>query len=199
MQNKKRPLEVKIITLGDSHVGKSSLIFKFIEDKFSSSYMSTVGFDLKFKTIKINNEEIKVMIFDTAGQERFRSLASNYIKKANGILLVYDISDKNSFLNIENWMTNIKEESSDTIPIILIGNKCDLDEQRKIQKEEGEQFANNNNLKFFETSCKDGDNVENCFIELTKQIIERKKEKQFNPNTQKLVNIKDKKKEKDCC
>ena len=199
MQNKKRPLEVKIITLGDSHVGKSSLIFKFIEDKFSSSYMSTVGFDLKFKTIKINNEEIKVMIFDTAGQERFRSLASNYIKKANGILLVYDISDKNTFLNIENWMTNIKEESSDTIPIILIGNKCDLDEQRKIQKEEGEQFANNNNLKFFETSCKDGDNVENCFIELTKQIIERKKEKQFNPNTQKLVNIKDKKKEKDCC
>ena len=161
--------------------------------------MSTVGFDLKFKTIKINNEEIKVMIFDSAGQERFRSLASNYIKKANGILLVYDISDKNTFLNIENWMTNIKEESSDTIPIILIGNKCDLDEQRKIQKEEGEQFANNNNLKFFETSCKDGDNVENCFIELTKQIIERKKEKQFNPNTQKLVNIKDKKKEKDCC
>ena len=199
MQNKKRPLEVKIITLGDSHVGKSSLIFKFIEDTFSSSYMSTVGFDLKFKTIKINNEEIKVMIFDTAGQERFRSLASNYIRKANGILLVYDISDKNTFLNIENWMTNIKEESSDTIPIILIGNKCDLDEQRKIQKEEGEQFANNNNLKFFETSCKDGDNVENCFIELTKQIIERKKEKQFNPNTQKLVNIKDKKKEKDCC
>ena len=199
MQNKKRPLEVKIITLGDSHVGKSSLIFKFIEDKFSSSYMSTVGFDLKFKTIKINNEEIKVMIFDTAGQERFRSLASNYIKKANGILLVYDISDKNTFLNIENWMTNIKEESSDKIPIILIGNKCDLDEQRKIQKEEGEQFANNNNLKFFETSCKDGDNVENCFIELTKQIIERKKERQFNPNTQKLVNIKEKKKEKDCC
>ena len=199
MQNKKRPLEVKIITLGDSHVGKSSLIFKFIEDKFSSSYMSTVGFDLKFKTIKINDEEIKVMIFDTAGQERFRSLASNYIRKANGILLVYDISDKNTFLNIENWMTSIKEESSDTIPIILIGNKCDLDEQRKIQKEEGEQFANNNNLKFFETSCKDGDNVENCFIELTKQIIERKKEKQFNPNTQKLVNIKDKKKEKDCC
>jgi len=199
MQNKKRPLEVKIITLGDSHVGKSSLIFKFIEDTFSSSYMSTVGFDLKFKTIKINDEEIKVMIFDTAGQERFRSLASNYIRKANGILLVYDISDKNTFLNIENWMTSIKEESSDTIPIILIGNKCDLDEQRKIQKEEGEQFANNNNLKFFETSCKDGDNVENCFIELTKQIIERKKEKQFNPNTQKLVNIKDKKKEKDCC
>ena len=199
MQNKKRPLEVKIITLGDSHVGKSSLIFKFIEDTFSSSYMSTVGFDLKFKTIKINNEEIKVMIFDTAGQERFRSLASNYIRKANGILLVYDISDKNTFLNIENWMTNIKEESSDTIPIILIGNKCDLDDQRKIQKEEGEQFANNNNLKFFETSCKDGDNVENCFIELTKLIIERKKEKQFNPNTQKLVNIKDKKKEKDCC
>ena len=198
MQNKKRPLEVKIITLGDSHVGKSSLIFKFIEDTFSSSYMSTVGFDLKFKTIKINDEEIKVMIFDTAGQERFRSLASNYIRKANGILLVYDISDKNTFLNIENWMTSIKEESSDTIPIILIGNKCDLDDQRKIQKEEGEQFANNNNLKFFETSCKDGDNVEKCFIELTKLIIERKKEKQFNPNTQKLVN-KEKKKEKDCC
>ena len=199
MEKKKKTLEAKIITLGDSHVGKSSLIIKFIENKFTTNYLTTVGFDLKCKTIQMNDEEIKLIIHDTAGQERFRSLASNYIKKANGVLLVYDISDKKSFDNIGKWMDDIIEESDNKIPIVLAGNKCDLKQERVITKEEGENIAKQYNLIFFETSCKDGDNVENCFKELTQQILERKKERKKSIEAKKLEKIKIKKKKKDCC
>ena len=197
--NKKKSIEAKIITLGDSHVGKSSLIIKFIENKFTTNYISTVGFDLKCKTMKINDEEIKLILHDTAGQERFRSLASNYIKKANGVLLVYDISDKKSFENIGRWMEDIIEESGNKIPIVLVGNKCDLKQERVVKKEDGENMAKQYNLIFFETSCKDGDNVENCFKELTQQILERKKGRKKSIEAQKLEKIKIKKKKKDCC
>ena len=199
MEKKKKTLEAKIITLGDSHVGKSSLIIKFIENKFTTNYLTTVGFDLKCKTIQMNDEEIKLIIHDTAGQERFRSLASNYIKKANGVLLVYDISDKKSFDNIGKWMDDIIEESDNKIPIVLAGNKCDLKQERVITKEVGENIAKQYNLIFFETSCKDGDNVDNCFKELTQQILERKKERKKSIEAKKLEKIKIKKKKKDCC
>ena len=143
MKSNKKLLETKIITLGDSHVGKSSLIIKFIENKFSLSYISTVGFDLKYKTLKLDDdEEIKIVIHDTAGQERFKSLAANYIKKAKGILLVYDITDKRSFESLGNWMNDIEEEEvADKVPIILVGNKSDLEEERVISKQEGEKVA----------------------------------------------------------
>ena len=135
-------LEAKIITLGDSKVGKSSLIVKFIENKFTNDYTSTIGFDLKYKSLQLeNNEVIKIIIHDTAGQERFKSLSTNYIKKANGVLLVYSITDKDSFNNISNWMNDIIDEAGDKIPIVLIGNKCDLEDNRKISKEEGENAA----------------------------------------------------------
>ena len=199
MDNKNKTIEAKIITLGDSHVGKSSLIIKFIDNKFTINYMSTIGFDLKCKTIQINNEEIKLIIHDTAGQERFRSLASNYIKNADGVLLVYDISDKNSFENIEKWMEDIIEESRNKIPIVLVGNKCDLKEQRSVTQKEGEDLAKNYNIVFLETSCKNGDNVENCFKELTKQIIEKKKERKKSIEAKTLEKKEVKNKKRDCC
>ena len=201
MENKNKPIEVKIITLGNTHVGKSSLIVKFIENKFSISYMSTIGFDVKFKSIRINDEEVKITIHDTAGQERFRSLAGSYIKKAQGILLVYDITDEKSFEEIGNWMNNIKEEAGDKLPIILVGNKCDLKDARKVPKVEGQKAAKNYNMTFFETSCKDGDNVEKCFRELAQKIIERKKQNQKNQTLagKKLEKEKEQKKKDDCC
>ena len=196
--------EAKVITLGDSMVGKTCLILRFLEDTFFSTYLSTIGFDLKQKIVKFDNgEKIKLIIHDTAGQERFKSLSVNYIKKANGILIIYDITNKQSFANIENWVKCAKEEMTKEIPIYLIGNKSDLDDQRVIEKEEGENLAKHFGTKFYETSCKTGDGVEKCFNDLSLDMYNLMKNKGQNGNSDddKNVKIKSSKKHNDkkCC
>ena len=155
---KKQKFEVHLITLGDSAVGKTSLISRYNGNPFKSYYVSTHGIDSQFKKIKLQNgEEINVKITDTAGQERYKSIAKNFIKKANGILLVYDITNKESFQNVFMWGMEIKDKSGDSEPIILMGNKIDLEDQRCVTKEEGEKLAGNycdGGIKFYGTSCK---------------------------------------------
>ena len=204
---KVKTYEAKIITLGDSQVGKTSLILRFLEDRFLTTYLSTIGFDLKHKIIKLDNgDKIKLIIHDTAGQERFKSLSRNYIKKANGILVVFDVTNKQSFVNIENWIKCAKEEITKKIPIFLVGNKCDLVERRVIQKEDGENMAEQFGVKFYETSCENGSNVEKCFTDLALEITKGLKEKESSGemnNNEKDNNLKisSKKsgKKKKCC
>jgi len=196
--NNQNKVDIKIITLGDSHVGKSSLIIKYIDNKFSNVYMSTIGFDLKHKQITLKDgTDAKIMIYDTAGQERFKSLAANYIKKANGILLVYDISDHQTFENIEMWMNSIIMEKGDKLPIVLVGNKADLTEERQVTKEEGKNLAENKGFHFYETSCKDGANVTESFLDLAELVYE-KSGKKLNQNCGKKLNDGSSKK-KACC
>ena len=195
----KNKVDIKIITLGDSHVGKSSLIIKYIDNKFSNVYMSTIGFDLKHKQIKLKDgTDAKIMIYDTAGQERFKSLAANYIKKANGILLVYDIADHSSFENIGMWMESITEEKGDRLPIVLVGNKADLTEERQVSFEDGKELAEKKGFHFFETSCKNGVNVTECFLDLAELIYE-KSGKKLNQNSNKKLESGNCEKRRGCC
>ena len=197
--NNQNKVDIKIITLGDSHVGKSSLIIKYIDNKFSNVYMSTIGFDLKHKQITLKDgTDAKIMIYDTAGQERFKSLAANYIKKANGILLVYDISEHQTFENIEMWMNSITEEKGDKLPIVLVGNKADLTEERQVTKEEGKNLAENKGFHFYETSCKDGANVTESFLDLAELVYE-KSGKKLNQSCGKKLNDGSSNKKKRCC
>ena len=187
--------EVKIITLGDGQVGKSSLIIQFIENKFSFTYLSTIGLDFKQKTVTLpNNKEVKIRIFDTAGQERFKSIAVNYIKKADGVLLVYDITSQESFNSVGKWINDIKEAMGDKVCMILVGNKIDLP-KRVITKEMGEEKAKDFNIHFFETSCKTGENVEKAFFDLAEQILIKTNGKEEN-NIKLVTKVKKKNK---CC
>ena len=202
MENK--TYEAKVITLGDSMVGKTCLILRFLEDTFFSTYLSTIGFDLKQKVVKLDSgEKMKLIIHDTAGQERFKSLSVNYIKKANGILIVYDITNKQSFVNIENWVKCAKEEMTKEIPIYLIGNKSDLEESRVIQKEDGENLAKQFGTKFYETSCKTGVGVEKCFNDLAVDMFNLIKKKGHSGNSDEdkkvIINPSQKTNKKKCC
>ena len=177
----KKIYEGKIITLGDSQVGKTCLIYRFADNTFIDSYLSTIGIDSKSKVVKLDKDrKIKLIVYDTAGQERFKSLSANYIKKADGILIVYDVTNKQSFINVENWIKSAKEDMNKNIPIYLIGNKSDLEEERQISEENGRNISEQYNLKFYETSCRTGKNIEKCFQDMGNELyntIEEKKNK----------------------
>ena len=151
---------INIMTLGISSVGKTSFIFRFTENTFQNLIISTIGIDFKVKIIEIENIKYKLIFYDTAGQEKFKSVAPNLIKKAHGIIIMYDITNKSSFDSIPEIIKNIKEEKGDDFPMILIGNKKDLEQDREIKKEEGEDLASKNGIEYFEISNKEGINIQ---------------------------------------
>ena len=206
MSQKQKLFEAHIVTLGNGQVGKTSIILRYIDDRFSTNYLSTIGIDSKIKKISMpNGEQIKVKISDTAGQERFRSIASNYLKKANGILLVYDITCHDSFSDINKWLQEININEC-TKPMVLIGNKSDLNDNREVPKEEGMAFAKNvaKNIPFYETSCKTGENVDKAIMNLVNQIYNKYSGNNINENNESIEivrkkNDKNKKEKKKCC
>ena len=165
-----------IMTLGISSVGKTSFIFRFTENKYQNSYFATVGIDYKIKDIEIKNIKYKLIFYDTLGQERYKSIAPNLIKKANGIIIMYDITNKSSFDSLPEIIKNIKEERGSDFPMVLVGNKADLEEDREIKKEQGEDLAFKNAMGFFEVSNKEGTNIEEAGLALVNKILEKRKE-----------------------
>jgi len=161
----------KILLIGNSNVGKSSLFIRFVDNEWKENFIPTIGVDFKIKSIKIDNKTIKLQIWDTAGQERFKSILSSYYKGANGILLLYDITNINSFKNLSSWLIEIEKNSTKNVKKILIGNKCDLNELRKISTNQGKEFADTYNMKFIETSAKNNINIDECFYILGKELI----------------------------
>mmetsp|Transcript_20561 Transcript_20561/g.36530 ORF Transcript_20561/g.36530 Transcript_20561/m.36530 type:complete len:217 (-) Transcript_20561:334-984(-) len=163
---------MKILLLGDSGVGKTCLALRFVGETFQKSFKVTVGIDFKVKEFEVDNKPVKVQIWDTAGQERFRSVATNYYRKAAGVVLVYDVNNLESFRNLENWMELLDQHTDEGIAKILVGNKMDMtDEKGKaVSTALGEQFAKKHGVKFLETSAKTDKYVQNALIDLIRDI-----------------------------
>ena len=164
-----------IVTLGESTVGKTAYIRKYVDGNYGIT-LATIGFDIYKKYFSLpNGERIKIIFEDISGLERYRSLPLNFIRKANGIILMYDITQKNTFETISNWCKQIWEYQQKDIPVILLGNKCDLENERQVQREEGEQIANEKGFKFLETSNREGINIKESVKELVDMILKNKK------------------------
>mmetsp|Transcript_41595 Transcript_41595/g.104902 ORF Transcript_41595/g.104902 Transcript_41595/m.104902 type:complete len:209 (+) Transcript_41595:73-699(+) len=160
----------KILIIGDSGVGKSCMLVRFVDNTFSESFISTLGVDFKFRTIDVDGKKVKLQIWDTAGQERFRTVTSSYYHGANGVLVVYDITDPVSFNNVRQWLQEIERYAAENVATILIGNKSDLEEKRAVPVSEAKAFAEANGLTYLETSAKDSTNVETAFHQLSNVI-----------------------------
>ena len=164
--------KIKIMIIGETRVGKTSLISKYCKNEFSGGqYLSTIGIDFQIKNLKINSKKIRLQIWDTAGEERFRNIAKNYFQSSDGFLVVYDIANNESFETLDYWIEEIKANSQELSKMILVGNKCDKEKERKIQKEDGKAYAKKKQIKFYEVSAKDGTNVNEVFEILVKDIL----------------------------
>ena len=172
------PEKISIIMIGDTSVGKSTLMKKFITGNFSDSLAPTLGVELYKKEVKINDKQYLYRIWDTCGQERFRSLSKSYFRNSDGIMLLFDISSMSSFQNLNSWFTSIKDSGCDDIPLVLVAAKCDL--ENNVADEKINQFKEQNKiiLNFFKCSAKENIGIEEPFIELAKEIIKHFKNKQ---------------------
>ncbi|CAM6049812.1 hypothetical protein BDL97_03G061600 [Sphagnum fallax] len=170
----------KYIIIGDTGVGKSCLLLQFTDKRFQPVHDLTIGVEFGARMITIDNKPIKLQIWDTAGQESFRSITRSYYRGAAGALLVYDITRRETFNHLASWLEDARQHANSNMTIMLIGNKCDLAHRRAVSTEEGEQFAKENGLVFMETSAKTAHNVEDAFINIASKIYQKIEEGIFD-------------------
>uniref|UniRef100_A0A7S4PH67 Uncharacterized protein n=1 Tax=Guillardia theta TaxID=55529 RepID=A0A7S4PH67_GUITH len=163
----------KLLLIGDSGVGKSCLLLRFADDTYTESYISTIGVDFKIRTLELDGKTVKLQIWDTAGQERFRTITSSYYRGAHGIIVVYDVTDQESFNNVKQWMNEIDRYANDKVNKMLVGNKSDLASKRAVDTSVAKEYADSLGIPFLETSAKDSTNVEQAFITMAAEIKAR--------------------------
>ncbi len=204
-----KEIKYKLIMLGDENVGKTSIINRFKNNEYSGTYEPTLGLDFQTKSIMIDNVNVKLLLYDTAGQEKFRPLIPLYTKEANIIFLIYDITNYNSFSNIDKWHELLNNMNKGEEIFFLVGNKIDLIEERKVKEEDAKNYADNNNFIFQEVSALKGDGIEELFYDklanqIKKQLLNNEKfvkdqeEEKLKFNLQDINKGKTKKKKK-CC
>uniref|UniRef100_A0AAY5K479 ZRAB1B, member RAS oncogene family a n=1 Tax=Esox lucius TaxID=8010 RepID=A0AAY5K479_ESOLU len=163
----------KLLLIGDSGVGKSCLLLRFADDTYTESYISTIGVDFKIRTIELDGKTIKLQIWDTAGQERFRTITSSYYRGAHGIIVVYDVTDQESYHNVKQWLQEIDRYASENVNKLLVGNKCDLTTKKVVDYTTAKEFADSLAIPFLETSAKNATNVEQAFMTMAAEIKKR--------------------------
>ncbi|KAI9593396.1 ras family-domain-containing protein [Syncephalis fuscata] len=163
----------KFLLIGDSGVGKSCLLLRFTDDSFTPSFITTVGIDFKVRTIQLYGRRIKLQIWDTAGQERYRNITTAYYRNAMGVIIVYDITDKQSFHNVSDWIKQVDEHANEAVNKLIVGNKCDQEANRVVTVEQGQALAAEHGVQFMETSAKANNNVDDAFYALAKLVKKR--------------------------
>jgi Ras-related protein Rab-8A len=166
-------MQMKLLMIGDSGVGKTCLLLRYANDSFSPTFITTIGIDFKIKNIEVDGTRIKLQIWDTAGQERFRTITTSYFRGAQGILLVYDVTDRRSFESIRNWMNQIMQHADIHVNKILVGNKCDMLDEKVVSTSEGQKLAAEFNVPFWECSAKTDINVDQSFQNLAAAVKDR--------------------------
>ena len=163
----------KLIIVGDTNVGNINIMSKYIKDQFNITSKSTIGVEFGTKILEIDNKKVKAQIWDTAGQERYKSITSAYYKGAKGAFIVYDITNKSTFESVDKWIKDLNSYGDKNLTMLLIGNKSDLEDKRIINKEEGEEKAKSFELGFIETSAYNGDNIDQAFDIMLKEVLKR--------------------------
>ena len=197
---------LKIIILGSSEVGKTSILNRYFNNDFKPNLLSTIGIDFKTKFFKFDEEKVKFNFIDTAGQEKFRAISVNYLKGTSGVILVYDITNKETFDLIQGWIEDINENNKADVGKVLLGNKLDLEDNRQVPKEDTEQLAKELGCKFFEGSAKTGENIQEALDEVARISFEKNKSSK-DVDKRKTIKLKkeensdnqDDSKKKKCC
>ncbi|XP_029531221.2 ras-related protein Rab-15-like isoform X1 [Oncorhynchus nerka] len=166
---------LRLLVVGDSGVGKTCLLCRFTDNEFNSSHISTIGVDFKMRTLQVDGIKVRVQIWDTAGQERYQTITKQYYRRAQGILLVYDITSSSSFQHILKWASDVDEFAPDKVQRVLVGNKADEEQMRKVPKEQGSKLAKTYGMEFFETSACTNCNINESFIRLTQLVLQAHK------------------------
>ena len=186
----------KVLLLGDTTVGKTCFLMKYTDKTFQDIHMATIGLDYRLKTMKLKSgKDIKLQIWDTAGQDRFRAITKNYYKGSHGIILIYDVTNLQTFENVKNWVSQIREEAANNVVIYIAANKIDMEAERKVSKQEGESLAQELGFPFMETSAKSGININETFEDLVERIDKVYGNIPQKPNKNKLY----KAKKRTCC
>ena len=199
-EEEKEKIQVKILIIGETGVGKSNFIYRYIENKFSSNSLSSVGFGSNAKIREINGKKIIVQLWDSAGQSIYKSITKNLFNRVQGIIILYDITNLNSFLNVENWIKIIEQENKKLI-FEIAGNKCDLEELRSVNINEGKNLGNKYRVNFYEVSAKNNINIIECVNDLVKKILENL-DLQANPTfniDERSFRVKEKSNNERCC